>query len=155
MNTSPLEAGLYTAFGLVFVIVACLILSGLKSVRILMIILILAAIGGEVYIVKNILVMQQCIQNVSVMKSALQKYNQKYGVYPRELKDLVPDYVKEIPVCPVAGTDTYSPSYKTEDQRKECSFCCKGSNHNLFIKKEDYPDFSSIKELKDRVNAVH
>jgi hypothetical protein len=53
-----------------------------------------------------------CHTNVRALSSALEHYaNDHHQRYPNHLEDLVPQYVKKIPVCPTAGKDTYSVGY--------------------------------------------
>ena len=47
--------------------------------------------------------MRNCKSNLKNIGTALEIYStDNYGRYPRELKDLIPDYIYEIPLCPAA-----------------------------------------------------
>lgn len=54
-----------------------------------------------------------CYRNLARISLALENYARDHnGEYPESLNRLVPDYIRKIPVCPEAGVDTYSATYK-------------------------------------------
>jgi hypothetical protein len=53
-----------------------------------------------------------CKSNLKNIGTALEMYSSDHGgEYPPSLATLSPEYLKRIPECPLAGQDTYSPSY--------------------------------------------
>ena len=63
--------------------------------------------------------LRQCKLNLRDLNTAAQMYSTDFGgVYPAALVDVVPDYLKEMPVCPSAGYDTYSSSYTVSPLRE-------------------------------------
>ena len=54
-----------------------------------------------------------CYRNLARISLALDSYAKDHnGEYPESLKLLVPHYIRKIPVCPEAGVDTYSGTYR-------------------------------------------
>jgi hypothetical protein len=72
-----------------------------------------------------------------------------HGVYPRRLADLLPNYLKCIPTCPGAGTDTYSDSYFCSRSRQTYAFCCLGLNHPGLVDVNE-PAYDSEEGLRVR-----
>lgn len=61
-----------------------------------------------------------CFTNLTRIASALEQYaGERQGNYPGSLQELVPEYLDAIPVCPEAGIDTYSPSYRVFERTVE------------------------------------
>lgn len=44
----------------------------------------------------------ECIENMWKISIAVQKYHDKTGTYPESLENLVPEYLDEVPVCPLS-----------------------------------------------------
>jgi hypothetical protein len=57
---------------------------------------------------------QRCQHNVGLLTTAVENYNQEHRQPPVHLRQLVPRYLAAVPVCPVAGEDTYSAAYFTD-----------------------------------------
>jgi len=56
-----------------------------------------------------------CVRNLKNLGTALEMYStDASGRFPKSLARLTPSYVKAIPTCPAAGTDTYSSAFRTE-----------------------------------------
>ncbi|MCA9775796.1 MAG: DUF3352 domain-containing protein, partial [Candidatus Eremiobacteraeota bacterium] len=56
-----------------------------------------------------------CKSNLKNIGTGLEMYSTDYsGKYPKNLGLLTPNYLREIPECPVAGRDTYTESYRLE-----------------------------------------
>jgi len=158
MASSPFEVGLFIAAALVFLIVICLILTSIRKLKPFLYIIALLSLTALIFTVKSLITMNSCVGNVRALNSALAKYKESRGTYPDKMSSLSPDFIQKVPVCPAAGKDTYTQSYKVSSEGRECSFCCKGKNHalevftiRLFVK-DDYPDFNSARDLKERVN---
>ena len=56
---------------------------------------------------------------------ALEEYFSNHGAFPKTLEDLVPDYIKELPL-PTAGTRSWR--YKSRERAFSLSFGC-GTDH--------------------------
>lgn len=76
-----------------------------------------------------------CKSNERNIATALEMYSTDWsGKYPKDTTLLVPNYLKTIPACPAAETDTYSGSYQVKKLGPDASmegysFYCKGENH--------------------------
>lgn len=93
------------------------------------------AVGGAIAAVAAILVpnflrarargpFTACRSNLKNIGKALEMYSTDWdGHYPPELSTLVPTYLKEIPLCPGAGLDTYSDSYERGHFRCNTVLC--------------------------------
>jgi hypothetical protein len=89
-----------------------------------------------------------CCSNERMLCTALELYSlDNNDQYPDKLNKLVPGYIEQIPVCPAAGADTYSSSYKVSAKRDSYSFYCKGANHTSIGVKPDYPKYSKNQGL--------
>ncbi|GEM_PF-2093124 len=165
MSSSPFEVDLFIAATLVFLVVISLILTSIRKLKPFLYIIAVLALVAVVFLIKNLIEMNGCVQNVRTFNSALVKYRDLKGTYPRTMSALTPDFIRKIPVCPATGKDTYSPTYKITHEGRDCSFCCKGKNHGFLISigslkltffvKENYPEFDSSKNMKERVDIRH
>lgn len=70
---------------------------------------------------------QHCIFNLDFIGLSLEMYNADEGRYPESLGQLTPDYLKQIPPCPAAESDSYSAGYKAADGG--WSVHCSGEHH--------------------------
>ena len=87
---------------------------------------------------------QECCSNLKNIGTALEMYSTDYsGRYPVKLQQLVPEYLRSIPICPAAGKDTYSESYQMSKDGKSYSFCCKGHFHKSEGAPKDDPSYNS------------
>lgn len=82
---------------------------------------------------------RQCGANMRNLGRELEMYaTDNLGLFPTSLGQLVPNYVKSIPTCPAAGSDTYSSSFHPSDHATDYTLGCKGwhfrpvEEHNLF-----------------------
>lgn len=96
----------------------------------------------------------QCQSNMKNIGAALEMYStDNGGHYPDSLKKIAPDYLREIPTCASAGTDTYSGSYTSVMEDKEqgteeaYTFYCKGDNHTAVGNSDNYPQYNSRQGL--------
>lgn len=74
---------------------------------------------------------RKCRENLKDIEEALVHYrSENYGRYPQKLQELVPEYIKSIPVCPAAGVDTYSESYNIDYKKDRTILFCSGFHHS-------------------------
>ena len=85
-----------------------------------------------------------CQSNCKTIATGLEMHAaNRQGVYPNTMQELIPDYIKEIPTCPVGG-DVYVSSYEVLAAPNICTFYCSGSNHTLVPGvSANYPMYSS------------
>lgn len=90
-----------------------------------------------------------CRQNVLKIAVALKAYSESgEGPYPESLSLLVPEFLPELPTCPVAGEDTYSGAYRWnllynwEPRSGVFELFCKGHFHRGAGWSEDEPFFN-------------
>lgn len=96
-----------------------------------------------------------CRDNLQELGVALNRYRAKNGTFPDGLKQLVPDYLATLPVCPVANKDTYSESYYWEHRsyyqhtpdKLILELCCLGYYHTKAGWEENHPRY----DLQDGV----
>ncbi|MFH0801422.1 MAG: hypothetical protein V2A78_03425 [bacterium] len=91
-----------------------------------------------------------CQSNLKNMGAALEMYHDdNHNMFPRSLQKLVPpEYLKQIPTCPSAGEDTYSPSYQVSIKADAYTVFCMGMNHKKSgIKEPNYPQYTSREGL--------
>ena len=76
------------------------------------------------------------------------------GRYPTSLEQLVPNYLRTIPLCPEAGRDTYSASLQTgleaegnEETQYQDYYLVKCLGHNHPQIEEDYPQYNGVQGL--------
>lgn len=74
-----------------------------------------------------------CKSNCKNIGIALEMYSTDFGGhYPPHMEQLLgKDYLKAIPTCPAAGSDTYSGSYEVATEPDVFSFSCKGNHHGM------------------------
>ena len=72
-----------------------------------------------------------CKSNCKNLATALEMYaSDNGGHYPAQLSLLTQgNYLKVIPTCPSAGSETYSGSYRIHTNPDRFSFLCQGNNH--------------------------
>jgi hypothetical protein len=88
-----------------------------------------------------------CRQNVANIAGAIRAYaDSKGGGYPKDLNELIPDYLRAMPKCPSISFDTYSMSY----QATPTSFTifCKGDHHKIgWLQLHDEPRYDTEEGL--------
>lgn len=98
----------------------------------------------------------KCEQNLKSICTAMEMYSIDYrGAYPNSLGQLVPDYLAEIPPCPIAEVDTYSKSlelgasspHNPEKFGAFYYFECSGGHHQGVTKTGAEPSFDSVRGL--------
>ncbi|MCD4786477.1 MAG: nuclear transport factor 2 family protein [Candidatus Eremiobacteraeota bacterium] len=93
----------------------------------------------------------QCQSNMKNIGTALEMYSTDHsGHYPKNLKQLTPEYLKFIPTCASAGKDTYSESYESTQNPDTYEFCCSGSHHSNVGVPPNYPKYDSTRGLTSR-----
>jgi serine/threonine protein kinase len=94
-----------------------------------------------------------CRSNCKNIGEALNRYAENNrGKYPTRLNELVPGYLKSIPVCSIAKKDTYSSSYQVSDDKERFTVFCKGKNHAEYLRfplPENWPQYRSKDGLKE------
>lgn len=88
-----------------------------------------------------------CKSNLKNIGTALEMYSEDHKAqYPARLDALTPNYLKTLPHCPAARSDTYSASYSTKDlkEKKEpyYSVACQGENHKRAGVAPNYPAYN-------------
>lgn len=91
-----------------------------------------------------------CQSNLRNIGNALEMYNVDYkGRYPTQFALLTPNYIKTIPECPAAGSNTYTGSFAVTTIPDSYEIFCQGNNHSGFAA-PDYPQFNSVRGLVNR-----
>jgi len=92
-----------------------------------------------------------CNSNLKNIGTALEMYSvDAHGRYPHTMEKLVPDYLKLIPTCPAAGTDTYAKSYTYTTIPDRYTMFCSGHYHENAGLKENHPQYNSVEGLIDK-----
>lgn len=93
-----------------------------------------------------------CKSNLKNIATACEMYaSDNHGDYPSRLTQLVPGYLKVLPKCPTADSDTYSRSYQRSADPQNFTFCCSGNNHcSAGIREANFPQYSSKDGLIER-----
>lgn len=90
-----------------------------------------------------------CKSNLKNEATALEMYAvDNSGRYPNTMARLTPNYLRVIPNCPAAGTDTYSESYQVASNA--FTLVCRGHHHASVGMKADHPAYSSTRGLIQR-----
>ncbi len=99
-----------------------------------------------------------CKSNLKNMGTAMEMYSTDWsGKYPTNGKvSLTPNYLKTIPECPAAGTDTYimisgaGATYNTQSYQDYYFVSCNGPNHLPVSVPANYPQYNGIVGLIER-----
>jgi len=89
-----------------------------------------------------------CESNLKNLGTALELYSvdnsSRYPATGQLTAKLVPEYLKNIPKCPAAGSDTYSPGYTAAASPDAYSMYCGGNVHQQAdISLPNYPQYTS------------
>lgn len=88
-----------------------------------------------------------CGHNLKNIGIALEMYSSDHqGLYPKNLRALVPVYLKKLPTCSAARRDTYSVSYKRVG-KADFQYHCHGSFHRGAGLSANQPDYTSVRGL--------
>lgn len=79
-----------------------------------------------------------CRSNVLVLATAIETCEREQQLPVKSLQKLVPAYLKQLPTCPVSGTNTYV--LMREDQSPNFTVCCSGRHHG---DRECYPAYNT------------
>lgn len=91
-----------------------------------------------------------CISNLKNIASGVEMYStDNGGRFPTSLTQVRPNYIKIVPICPVAGSDTYSSSYSSSVSPDNYQLYCDGSYHLGFAPAE-YPQYDPSRGLVER-----
>lgn len=95
---------------------------------------------------RNLGQLTACESNLKNIGVALEMYaTDNNGVYPKSLDKLTPNYLRYIPTCPSAGSDTYTPGYSVSGTNY--TVICSGDNHHAVGLPPDYPRYTSTQGL--------
>src|SRR5262249_23166062 len=85
-----------------------------------------------------------CKSNLKTIGTALEMYcTDNSGKYPEDLAKLTPNYLKTIPTCPSAGSDTYSLSFLSTSEPDAYTVFCSGANHVDVSVPPDFPMYTA------------
>ena len=91
-----------------------------------------------------------CTSNLKNIASGIEMYStDNSGRYPSSLSLVAPRYIKKIPFCPVAGSDSYSTSFTSSTAPDTYEIYCDGTFH-LGFAPADYPRYDPTRGLVDR-----
>lgn len=87
-----------------------------------------------------------CRANLRNLATALEMYSTEHqGAYPAQLSELAPQFLAEIPHCPSAGQDTYTPGYQRSEKPSSFRVACQGEWHQQA--QPNLPAYSSTEGL--------
>lgn len=91
-----------------------------------------------------------CKSNQSNLATGLEMWSaDNQGRYPKEMSQLTPEYLKQIPTCPAAQADTYSQSYQVSSQPDLYTFYCQGHHHKPQVP-ANFPQYNAMQGLIER-----
>jgi len=94
-----------------------------------------------------------CESNCKNIGTALEMYStDNSGRYPSASpiqtgNGLLPNYLKTIPTCPSAGSDTYDANFSTTSNPDGYSFFCTSGNHTGAGVTGNFPQYNSLQGL--------
>jgi hypothetical protein len=89
-----------------------------------------------------------CETNEKNLGVALELYStDNAGHYPPSMSFLIPKYIRIMPTCPAAGTDSYSATYREQRCPDAYSFYCQGANHRGATGYSNYPEYNSTQGI--------
>lgn len=89
-----------------------------------------------------------CKSNLKNLGTACEMWStDNQGRYPARPEQLLPNYLRRIPTCPVAGKDTYSEGYRSATGPDAYSWVCQGNHHAWAGVPDDYPRYNSAQGL--------
>ena len=93
-----------------------------------------------------------CKSNLKNIGTAMEMYStDASGRYPTNLAGLTPNYLKTIPTCASAGSDTYSSTGFTSKSNPDAyTVVCMGGNHTAVDAQGDYPQYDSVQGLIEK-----
>lgn len=92
-----------------------------------------------------------CKSNLKNIGTASEMYStDSSGRYPGAIATLTPNYLKTIPTCPSAGTNTVYTNYTSASIPDNYTVFCNGSNHIAASSSPNYPQFTAVQGLIER-----
>ncbi len=92
-----------------------------------------------------------CKSNLRNIATATEMYSVDNGAkYPDALAKVTPNYLKTMPECPVAGSDTYTGSFASTTEPDNFEVACGGANHISLAIPPGYPRWNSDVGLIER-----
>lgn len=93
----------------------------------------------------------QCQSNCKNIGTALEMYStDNAGHYPSATTTLTPSYLKMIPTCASASTDTYTGAYSMATNPDAYTFYCNGTNHSALGVSANFPQYNATSGLVAR-----
>ena len=96
-----------------------------------------------------------CCSNMKNIGVGLEMWSRdNNGHYPDTLDQITPHYLRVIPTCPSAGTDSYSSTYTFAESDREkgipdsYTFYCNGTYHTTVGEEANYPQYTSLEGLR-------
>lgn len=80
-----------------------------------------------------------CQSNLRNLATGVHQYSVENEHYPTNLGEISPKYIKNIPTCPKAGTNTYTSGYEVSVDRDHFTIKCSGRNHTVMGLGENEP----------------
>lgn len=92
-----------------------------------------------------------CKSNLKNIGTALEMYSTDHsGRFPTQLSELVPDYLRAIPTCPAAQSDTYAAGFQSASVPDAYTVVCGGHHHQSVGYSADHPLYTSTQGLIER-----
>jgi prepilin-type N-terminal cleavage/methylation domain-containing protein len=92
----------------------------------------------------------QCQSNAKNIGTALEMYStDNAGHYPTAINMITPNYLKIIPTCASAASDTYQ-NYTAASNPDAYTFYCAGTNHGTLGVPANFPQYNSTSGLTAR-----
>lgn len=92
-----------------------------------------------------------CKSNLKNIGTAMEMYSTDFsGRYATSAGLLTPNYLKTIPTCPSAGSDTYTGGFTSASNPDLYTVACTGANHTGAGVTGDYPQYTSVQGLIER-----
>lgn len=102
-----------------------------------------------------------CKSNLKNIATALEMYSTDWsGKYPSNTVPLTPNYLKTMPLCPAAASNTYSagfgtgaPGNQTTKYQDFYYVQCGGGNHAAVSVTGNYPAYDGVRGLIERAGS--
>jgi prepilin-type N-terminal cleavage/methylation domain-containing protein len=89
-----------------------------------------------------------CKSNLKNIGTAMEMYSTDFaGRYATAASLLTPNYLKIIPTCASAGSDTYSSTFSVTSIPDAYTFYCSGTQHASASEPANYPQYNSTQGL--------
>ncbi|MBI2252054.1 MAG: prepilin-type N-terminal cleavage/methylation domain-containing protein [Armatimonadetes bacterium] len=86
-----------------------------------------------------------CKSNLKNISTALEMYStDSKGRYPTTLGTLVSNYLRAVPTCPSAGSDTYTAGYTSVQSPDGFTVWCTGTYHSGVGSGANMPQYSAV-----------